>query len=356
MLEKIREEDVWQRLRRCGKPVILYGMGNGAEQILQAFARFGISCSDIFASDEFVRGQSFYGKRVCRYREICQKYDDFVIVLGFASARPEVLARIRALSRQHTLFAPDVPVCGGGLFTKEFVAEHESAFDEAFSLLADERSRQDYVSVLNFKVSGKVDYLFSTFAEKSDIYKEILHLTDREAIADLGAYNGDTIKEMLQAAGGRYKSILALEPNAKNFIKLQKNTAALPGIRLLPFAAWDKSETLLFETGASRGAHAAERGEPVQGVRLDDVLDTPITMLKMDVEGAEAKALAGAGGSIRRFHPKLYVCAYHRNEDLFALPLQISRLADYAIYFRHSPYIPAWESNFYCTPKPPRRG
>ena len=184
----------------------------------------------------------------------------------------------------------------------------------------------------------------------SYIYKNILHLSESEAIADLGAYTGDTVQEILCATGGRYKAIYALEPNAKSFQKLQKNTAGLQNVQLFPLAAWDKNEILLFGKTASRGAHAAQNGLPVQAVRLDDILDAPVTLLKMDVEGAEARALAGAAETIRRYHPKLYVCAYHRNEDLFALPLQISRLGRYNIYFRHTPYIPAWESNFYCTP------
>lgn len=352
MLEKINEINVWDRLRACKKPIVLYGMGNGAEQILSRFKQFGIAWDGIFASDGFVRGQSFCGKKVRRYDEICQEYGEFVIVLGFASARPEVLANVQALAEKHTLFAPDVPVCGGGLFTREYVAEHNDAFDRAYALLADERSRRDYLSVLNFKVSGKIDYLLSCFAEKKDIYKNILHLSESEAIADLGAYTGDTVQEILCATGGRYKAIYALEPNAKSFQKLQKNTAGLQNVQLFPLAAWDKNETLLFGKTASRGAHAAQNGLPVQAVRLDDILDAPVTLLKMDVEGAEARALAGAAETIRRHHPKLYVCAYHRNEDLFALPLQISRLGRYNIYFRHTPYIPAWESNFYCTPQP----
>ena len=335
MLEKINEINVWDRLRACKKPIVLYGMGNGAEQILSRFKQLGIAWDGIFASDGFVRGQSFCGKKVRRYDEICQEYGEFVIVLGFASARPEVLANVQALAEKHTLFAPDVPVCGGGLFTREYIAERDDAFDRAYALLADERSRRDYLSVLNFKVSGKIDYLLSCFAEKKDIYKNILHLSESEAIADLGAYTGDTVQEILCATGGRYKAIYALEPNAKSFQKLQKNTAGLQNVQLFPLAAWDKNETLLFGKTASRGAH-----------------DAPVTLLKMDVEGAEARALAGAAETIRRYHPKLYVCAYHRNEDLFALPLQISRLGRYNIYFRHTPYIPAWESNFYCTPQP----
>ena len=67
------------------------------------------------------------------------------------------------------------------------------------------------------------------------------------------------------------------------------------------------------------------------------------------IEGSEMKALDGATKTIKRNLPKLYVCAYHRNEDLFALGKKILSFDKrYKLYFRHSLYIPAWESNFYA--------
>ena len=69
------------------------------------------------------------------------------------------------------------------------------------------------------------------------------------------------------------------------------------------------------------------------------------------MEGSEARALDGARQTIRRDRPKLYLCAYHRNEDLFALPLQLESISPgYRIFLRHHPYVPAWETNFYCLP------
>ncbi|MPN49714.1 hypothetical protein SDC9_197336 [bioreactor metagenome] len=68
----------------------------------------------------------------------------------------------------------------------------------------------------------------------------------------------------------------------------------------------------------------------------------------MDIEGSESHAIKGAADTIRKHHPKLYICAYHRNEDLFALPLQIFDIdPTYKFYIRQHPYIPAWECNFY---------
>ena len=36
------ETSVWERLKNCEKPVVLYGMGDGADKVLAAFDRYGI--------------------------------------------------------------------------------------------------------------------------------------------------------------------------------------------------------------------------------------------------------------------------------------------------------------------------
>ena len=52
MLDFIKEkQDVWQILQLTDKPVVLYGMGNGADQIIDLCDRMQIKVAGIFASD-----------------------------------------------------------------------------------------------------------------------------------------------------------------------------------------------------------------------------------------------------------------------------------------------------------------
>ena len=83
---------------------------------------------------------------------------------------------------------------------------------------------------------------------------------------------------------------------------------------------------------------------------VDNLLQgNPVTLLKMDVEGSEREALWGASRSIARYSPKLMISLYHRNEDVFELPLLVRRINPrYRLYIRHLPYIPAWETNLYA--------
>ncbi len=345
----IKEENVWDFLKKDGKPVVVYGMGNAAERIIDILKSYGIEVKEIFASDEFVRGHSFLGYKVLKYSEVCEKYDDFNVVLAFATHLPDMLERIKKINTSHKVFAPDIPVAGGGLFTNEYVKENEAEFDFVFNNLADDESRRVFAEILNFKVSAKIEYLFSSFCEKKEIYKNILKLGENETIVDLGAYDGDTIREFTEYTNGKYNHIFALEPDAKNFKKLEKNTFGQRDITIYNMGAWDKKDTLIFEKKAGRNSKLSSQGVPVKVTDIDSLINVPVTMIKMDIEGAEMKALCGAEKTIKKHLPKLYVCAYHRNEDLFALGKKILELnKNYKLYLRHSPYIPAWECNYYA--------
>ena len=114
--------------------------------------------------------------------------------------------------------------------------------------------------------------------------------------------------------------------------------------------AWDRDEIRCFSDQAGRQSHVANKGRETQMRALDSVLNgRPCTYLKMDVEGAEREAIAGVRQTIERDRPKLNIAAYHRREDFFELPLLIHSLcADYALYLRHHPYVPAWDTNLYA--------
>jgi hypothetical protein len=60
-----------------------------------------------------------------------------------------------------------------------------------------------------------------------------------------------------------------------------------------------------------------------------------VDLIKLDIEGAEAPALGGARRTLARSKPVLALSAYHRPEDLWALPDLVSDLCDgYRLYLR----------------------
>jgi DNA replication and repair protein RecF len=78
--------DLWQYLARTDKQIVMYGMGNGADKILSVCQRYGIVVRDFFASDGFVRGQVFHGKRVCSFAEVLERARQKDIVNEFTTS------------------------------------------------------------------------------------------------------------------------------------------------------------------------------------------------------------------------------------------------------------------------------
>ncbi|MBO5383540.1 MAG: FkbM family methyltransferase [Ruminococcus sp.] len=353
MLSFITEkQSCWDRLKAEKRPIFIYGMGDGALKIMSVFRKKNITVSGIFASDDFVRGHSFEGFLVHKLSEIEEMVDDFVVVLAFAAGYQEIVDKIHNIASRHTLYVPDVPVVGQGLFTYEYCLENAEKIRQVYDSLADDYSRKVYANIINFKISGKIEYLSAVTTSKAEIYKKIIKPGLNEVYVDLGAYNGDTIEELMEFTHGKYMSVYALEPDRKNFKKLAKFVDGMNHVYAYNAAAWCVDTELPFAAKAGRQSAITAGSENMVTARsVDSILgNKPATIIKMDVEGFEREAIWGAALTISHYSPKLMVSLYHRNEDIFELPLLIKNLNPaYKLYIRHQLYIPAWETNLYAT-------
>lgn len=351
MIDFITEKtDCWDYLKNTDLPVFIYGMGDGALKIMRVFEQYGIPLAGFFASDEFVRGHTFQGHLVHTLSQIEALIDDFVIVLAFAAGYQSLYDRINEIAKRHILLAPDVPVAGEGLFTYAYCLENSEKIQTVCDMLADEKSRQTYADVINFKISGKIEYLNNCTSPKDEIYGEIISLGSDEIFADLGAYNGDTASEFIEACGGNFRHMYAFEPNPKNFRKLKKNLPEDERITLFNAAAG--SENGIVKVSANEGRMSRESGSgktvDIPVLALDEAVQENVTVLKLDVEGAEREAILGARRHIAN-GAKILCSLYHRNEDMFELPLLIKSInPELKLYVRHQLYIPAWETNLYA--------
>ena len=58
----------------------------------------------------------------------------------------------------------------------------------------------------------------------------------------------------------------------------------------------------------------------VPTIRIDSLAKGgTVSMIKMDIEGAEYDALRGAAGTIKRDKPLLAICVYHKRGDTWLL-------------------------------------
>ncbi len=349
--------DLWENLSFSDKPIVMYGMGNGADKIIDEFSSRGIQVSDFFASDGFVRHQLFHGKTVMSYSEICEKYDDFIVVVSFGSNRPEVLENIYRIDSERELYIPDVPVVGGSeVFDLNFFRKHKTELERACEMLSDELSRQTFCDVIMYKLTGKLMYLRRHTVSPDMVMNGILGASDFEYAADLGAYNGDSIRE-LAAYSPKLVKVTAMEPDSRTFRKLTAYCESCKvEIEAHNNAAWSEDITLSFTEGGNRNSTvASDEGiktgaklREVTAKRLDSVYNGRCDYIKYDVEGAEFEAILGSRETIAREHPKLLLSMYHRSCDLYRLPLLVGELGYKKLYLRRYEYVPAWDLNLIC--------
>lgn len=346
-LFKFEAPNVWTALAQADKPVVLYGMGNGADKVLAELEKRNIKAAGVMASDDFCRYQEYRGFTVQKQSDFERQFNDFMIALCFGSSLPDVTAHIRRVAEQHRLLIPNIPVAGENLMTDAFIAEHRQEIEQAYSLLADEASKIVFKGALDFYYTGELKYLDAIESDKDEVFEKILRLKD-ERYLDLGAYRGDTVDEFLRYTDG-YESITAVEPNPKNYQKLCEHIAAIGNTTALHAGIADRVGTMTISKKAGRMPVLGDTNGVEIPVTTVDQIDCSPTYIKIDIEGMEHQMLSGAARTLRTMKPKLNLAAYHRTEDFFSLILRLHEIdPDYRIYLRKHPYIPCWDLNIYA--------
>ncbi len=345
----IEKQGVWEALQSTAEPIIMYGTGNGADKVFDVFETLNIKVSGVTASDGFVRERYFHGYRVTPINEFLEKFEKFTVVVTFGSSRPEVIENIKQIAKKQTVLVPCVPVIGNEIFDRSFLEKNEKKLNKAYSLLADEKSKEVFKNYVNFEFSGKLRYLFNAESDPAFPFNEYLKLTENESFLDIGAYRGDTVEQFLSFTNGKYSNILAVEPDEKTFKKLLQNCSFYTNFEAVNGAVSSRDGFVEFTNSAGRQSTIG-KGTVIPSYTIQTLSKRFVpTYVKIDAEGAETDILAGGKKIISEFKPKIKIAAYHKNSDVFEIPILLNELNEnYKIYMCHHPYIPAWDTDFYC--------
>lgn len=201
---------------------------------------------------------------------------------------------------------------------------------QAADIWFDEGSRNTYLSEIKFRALLEFENTSTIINHPTFFPPEFYENSRPEIFIDCGAYNGDTIKSFLESHSG-FEKIIAFEPDTLSFPILLQNIRTLPEtiqhkINAYQLGVAGCNQEYPFNAVGLPSSSIGTGIEIIKCVRLDDFVNLPPTHIKMDIEGAEADALAGAAKLITRFHPKLSICVYHRPSDLWEIPLLIKSM------------------------------
>lgn len=340
-----------EQIAGAGLPVLLYGMGNGSEKAAALLSAAGIPLAGVFASEGFCRGKTFLGHTVFGAGELPARYPDgFLTLCAFGCPDGDMrmyLGRLRRMGGQVLL--PHLPLFGGPFFDGALYEKHRAEIAAAHDLLADAESRRIYRTLLQYYLTWDPEVLFTCETNAALLPAALSGLSVRLLI-DGGAYRGDSAAEFARLFPG-LREIVAFEPDPVNFTHLSR--LRLPGVHLtaLPYGLWSESTTLSFSASHNRGSHFTPGHDALPVTAIDCVPECRnADLIKLDVEGCEAEALAGAEGLIRSRRPALLLSVYHKTEDFFRLPLAVSRLGAYRLHLLREPVCPAWDIRLLAVP------
>ena len=237
------------------------------------------------------------------------------------------------------------------------VYREAAAVQAAFALWSDDRSRAEYLSQIRYRALGDWNGLNAPDPEDSYFLESRYSLLPNEVFIDCGAFDGDTVREVIHRSRGAFSRIVPLEPDPANFAALEDYLATVPSSvasRITPYryAVSAAPQRVRFAASASESSTITESGDTwVEAVRLDDLVgDLRPTFIKMDIEGAEGDALEGARRTIARHRPLLAVCLYHRQSDLWRIPLLIHSIDPGYRYFLRTHETDGWQTVGYAVP------
>ena len=343
------QTDIWEYLSTQTKPILLYGMGNGADQIITQLKTKNKEISGVFASDEFVRGQNFNGFPVMTYENAKKIFENFIVLTAFGTSDSKVIANIKAIAKGQELYVPDVPVYGNTVFSQDFFADNIKKADIIKNRLFDARSKTVFENIIKFKQTADLSLLCTTEDNEYDVYNSLFETKRYSKIFDLGAYTGDTVSKFATLFPF-YEKIVAVEPDVKNYSKLLQNTADLHNIYCENAAVSYLDGQMFFGNEGGRN-QAIDKGKSItKTITIDTLTDKygAPDFIKFDIEGQELNGIIGGEKTIKEYKPALMVSAYHRSEDIFSIPLKILSLRDdYKMYIRHFPCIPCWDTYYF---------
>ncbi len=164
-----------------------------------------------------------------------------------------------------------------------------------------------------------------------------------DIIIDGGAFIGDTAAYYSHFIGPKGK-IFSFEPHPEVYETLVKNIQnnGYENVVCLNKALGKSAGTLLISDESEGGGTISAEGDfPVEVITIDSFMETSgiemLNIIKLDIEGSEKDALIGASKSIRKYKPKLAVCAYHRKDDFYSLMKLILEIdGSYKFMMRHA--------------------
>ena len=340
------------------KHVVFFGCGAIFSSIVDTwYARVGVEITFCCDNNPAKWENSYCGIECIRYEKLLEIKKDVVIFITVGNFIPVYEQLLQdGFTDLHILYKYDLDAAQ--LIKSSNVHQLIRDAEAGRGLLGDEKSQKIFDAIICRASGANIDIMsmLNIFEGNQYFPSDLINLSSHESYVDVGAYDGDTIRQFLRNCNNKFNKIYGFELDKNNFAKLESNLSSLPNtadIEIYNIGAWNKRESISYSSGLTQSTIGA--GEEIAlAAPLDEIIhNKEITYIKMDIEGAEIAALMGASKIIADKKPKLAICVYHKISHLWEIPNLIHQLLpDHNIFLRHHTRL-EYETVCYAVPKTP---
>jgi FkbM family methyltransferase len=349
-----------------GKSIILVGAGELGKYALKGLLKIGIKPLAFTDNNKKLWGTKIDEIKVMSPKEASDNFKDnavFVITVYNGSSLIQQMRNLQCkfISPFTYLFLKysEVFLPYFSLDFPDIIFSESDEIKKALNLWADNYSKAEYIAQFQWRILRD----FCAAGNKlpmNELYfpKDLWTSNSKEIFIDCGAFRGDTIKKFIFNYDSAFSKIIAIEPDPENYQYLNNYVSTLPeNINNKVFtyrtAVGEKSGEISFDiSGTVASAVNSSSDIKIKCSTLDALCEGfEPTFVKMDVEGAELDILKGAQKIISKARTIWAVCLYHRQTDLWRIPLYFNKLSDEYFFYLRRYAEESWELIMYAVPK-----
>ena len=363
-----REQTTFEKILKRSREVVIFGAGNLGKKALRALQSQGYEVKGFLDNNTSLHGKKVEGVMVSSIAEGWRLHGDavgVVVAIYFGEAKDTMGERIAPLHEAgfsriahfgHLAWKyPEGLLPHYSLDLPSNLIPKKTRILEGFSLFHDLTSLRYFVDHVEWRLALDFNLLPRPVSQTIYFHESFLRENPEEFLIDGGAFTGDTLKSFLEGFGrnGFYQA-LCFEPDPRNFETLREAAVSLASekglIQVYPYALGDVVAKIRVETSGGPSSRVGF-GETTISCRMIDEFateDLSPSFIKLDIEGYELPALRGALETIRKNKPVLAVSAYHKQDDLWELPLNIHTMQP-EYEFRLAPHVAdGWDLVLYA--------
>lgn len=344
LFQKPKAEETIKILRSKKKPILIYGAGTYTYVVSNYLNKSGLNVFAYCVDREYINHDTYLGKPLIPIEELIPNANKYSFVNGIAPYQ-KVLNKLneKGIEEYFVIDVPDFLNIPKPFLDKHFLEDHISELEQAYELFEDDLSKKTFVASINARLNQNPDFLESVLSPDHLYFcQNELAIEDDELILDVGGFNGDSIRDLVSIKERSFHRVISLEPFEKNFRLLEQTVQELNisnKTTLINKGAWDEKGTLKFSnTKEDIDSKVDEDGSLTIDVDtidhiLEELNEFP-TLIKMDINGAEFRALKGMMSTVCSLKPKIAI-KLHVKEDYYRFPLLIKKIVPSAkIYLR----------------------